>query len=206
MRLTDLRESDKLVRKSTVNRGLFDGESGTHCDLKRWWFAFQKEAARVNIPLRVVWGFRTWEQQQELHEKGVGAPAGRSAHNFGLALDVIHMRRAWQHMPLEGWSLLGAMGQEVARKQGLEIQWGLYRKNGVHWDQAHWQVKDWRKMVATKCECTGGCLPADPVTFPYSEFESPLDHFTHVKDVIRDLKSKWGLGSRDEYGIYNPKT
>lgn len=173
---SQLSEGAGLVARSTLNRGIFPGEERTHCDLKKWWFRFQADAARINIPLRVVWGYRTWEQQQELHAKGVGAPPGKSAHNFGMALDIIHMRRAWEHMPPEGWRILGAIGQEAARKQGLDIQWGLFRKNGVHWDQAHWQIKDWRSKVPKPCQgvCVGGCTPYYAVDLPKVGAASPV--------------------------------
>lgn len=150
-------ESKRLNLRSVSDRGLFNGASRTDCDLRKWWFAFQRHAGQIDIPLRVVWGFRTYEQQSQLHRDGFGSPAGQSAHNFGLALDVIHMRRAWENMPSDGWALLGSMGKEVARMQGLDIVWGGDFKSRP--DPAHWELNGWRKLSSSPCSCTGGCVP-----------------------------------------------
>lgn len=57
--------------------------------------------AQAEIPILVMQGFRTWEQQDQLYAKGRTIPplgkqhivsyakGGQSYHNFGLALDVV---------------------------------------------------------------------------------------------------------------------
>ena len=53
-----------------------------------------------DIPIRVMQGVRTWDQQNALYAKGrngvpgpivTDAPAGSSWHNFGLACDIVPM-------------------------------------------------------------------------------------------------------------------
>lgn len=200
----DLRESDRLLKRSVAGRGLFEGEARTDCELKKWWLAFQRDAARISIPLRVVWGWRSWEQQAELHAKGVGTRPGNSAHNFGMALDVIHMRRAWEQMPKQGWQLLGAMGKEVARKQGLQITWGGDFKS--RYDPAHWELTDWHKRTASPCDCVGGCLPMDDLAIPAVPPERPEPHQDDVQSFLEGLKKRFSLGSRCPVcGLYTPK-
>ena len=164
MLVSALAESKPLNLRSISGRGLFNGAARLDCDIKRWWFAFQRHASQIDIPLRVVWGYRTWLQQERLFKQGVGSPAGQSAHNFGFAVDVIHMARAWEDMPPEGWALLGAMGKEVARMQGLDLVWGGDFKS--RYDPAHWEHKDWRKLSGSQCSCAGGCLPMWDIDSP----------------------------------------
>lgn len=179
MRLADLATGPKAVAKATASRGIFDGSEKTHCELKQWWFAFQSEAAKLSIPLRVVWGWRSFETQDKLWRKGTGAPPGQSAHNFGMALDIIHTRRGWAKMPAEGWVLLGTMGMEIARKRNLELRWGGdWNRNGVpvlqdpkenFWDAAHFEMNGWKHLTSFPCTrhlCNGECLPAWEMDFP----------------------------------------
>lgn len=179
MRLAELAENQRAVVKATVSRGVFAGSHKTDCHLKRWWFGFQTDAAKLGIPLRVVWGWRSWQQQEELWRAGTGAPPGKSAHNFGCALDIIHTRRGWQHMTREGWVLLSQIGKETARKMDIGLRWGGdWDGDGIpvfddpdenFWDAAHWEIADWRDRSAIPCAtegCGGECLPALEVTFP----------------------------------------
>lgn len=149
MRADWLATMPHLVARSTSNRGIFDGRDGTEADLIRFWFRFQSDAAKIQIPLRVVWGFRTHEEQTALLARGVTrAKAGQSAHNYGRALDIIHMTRAWDGMPSEGWEILGIIGKEAARKVDVQVEWGgdwqREKRGGLGWDPAHWQLKHWR--------------------------------------------------------------
>lgn len=167
MLIRDLAEKKSLVMKSTNNRGIFSGSALTDHDLKKFWFGFQKYAAKMDVPLRVVWGYRTGEQQRVLYDRGVGAPPGKSAHNYGLAVDIIHMRRAWENMPNDGWRLLGGIGKEVARRQNLKITWGGDFKS--RWDPAHWELTGWKDITASHCLCDGECVPSDPLVIPETE-------------------------------------
>lgn len=164
MRAQNLAADPVSVQKATLNRGIFPGSDKTHCDLKKWWFAFQKQAAQQGIPLRVHSGYRTHEQQQVLFERKVTkAKPGQSPHNFGLAVDIIHTKLAWEGMTPEGWAILGAMGQEIARKQNLKLTWG---GEWSFYDPAHWQIEKWRDTVPNWCNCD--CLPYWDISMPKS--------------------------------------
>ena len=71
------------------------------------------------------------------------AAFGSSAHNFGMAVDVIHSRKGWDLHSLE-WDMVGLLGKEVARKMNLKVTWGGDWK---FYDPAHWQIEDWRARV-----------------------------------------------------------
>lgn len=178
MRASELAAGKRAVAKATVSRGVFSGADKLDCDLKRFWFAFQAEAARLAIPLRVVYGWRSWEEQDKLYQRGTGSPPGHSAHNYGMAIDVIHTLRAWDEklMPPEAWDILGRIGLEVARKlegrmlDGKRIAWGGQWTDP--WDPAHWYIEDWRQRRANGPEpcadvlCEGACMSAWSCYFP----------------------------------------
>lgn len=148
MRLEALREPVALVNFARVNRGLFRGRDKLHPDVLDFWFVFQDAAAKHKIPLRVVWGYRSFEEQAEMVRRGVTrAKPGQSAHNYGMAVDVIHTRRAWEDMPRDGWSILGAIGHEAARIADVKMQWG---GEWNFYDPAHWELRDWRARVSVE--------------------------------------------------------
>ena len=154
LRIDSLSAAHTAVERSNKNRGIFDGSEKTDADLKKWWFAFQRAAAAQGVPLRVVWGHRTWDEQEKLYSLGRSkAKGGQSPHNFGLALDIIHSTRGWDGMTPAAWLLLGTLGKEVARQQGLKLTWGGdwgadWSVGKAGWDCAHWQYADWRVRTA----------------------------------------------------------
>lgn len=85
------------------------------------------------------------EQTQRFAEGHSKAKAGQSAHNYGLAVDLIHGIHGWD-MSRESWALIGHIGKEVARQNGLKLVWGGDFKS--LWDPAHWELENWRDYVA----------------------------------------------------------
>lgn len=84
---------------------------------------------------------RTAAEQTELYVRNVSkARAGRSPHNFGCAVDIVHSVRAWNLTKLE-WQLIGHIGKEVAALNHIKIVWG---GDWDFYDPAHWELKDWR--------------------------------------------------------------
>jgi hypothetical protein len=161
MKIGAIATSSGPVQRATVNRGIFDGSEQTDCELKKWWFAFQAAAAKQSIPLRVHNGYRDKAWQNRLEAEGhSNAKWGQSPHNFGLAVDIIHTTRAWVHMPAPGWDILGALGQEVARRRGLKLTWGGDPAFGFY-DPAHWQYSDWRLRAARLCPAGMKCIAKD---------------------------------------------
>jgi hypothetical protein len=153
-RLSSLKASDALVKRSTLNRGIYDGSEHVMPELHEWWLKFQAAAAKVGVPLRVVWGYRGEDVQNALNASGNSQLRfPDSAHNRGLALDIIHMSRAWDGMSASDWLLLGTTGLEVARQCNLPLDWGgNWRADWAAsppragWDCAHWELTDYRKF------------------------------------------------------------
>ena len=153
-RLASLSTSKRLVDRSTRNRGLYDGSHIVMPELHEWWLKFQRAAAKVDVPLRVVWGYRDKSTQDALHASGNSQLRfPESAHNRGYALDIIHTTRAWDGMSAADWLLLGTTGLEVARQCNLPLTWGgNWRSDWDNippqsgWDCAHWEVTDYRKL------------------------------------------------------------
>lgn len=84
---------------------------------------------------------QNFERARQGHSK---AKAGQSAHNYGLAIDLIHGIFGWD-IPRESWELIGHIGKEVATQNGLKLVWGGDWK--TLWDPAHWEVAGWREIA-----------------------------------------------------------
>ena len=127
--------------------------TGVPPDLVRFTREFLEAAHALAWPLRVHSALRTYEEQARLFARGVTkARPGTSAHNHGLAVDIIHALRAWDLTPRE-WLVIGALGKEVSRRVKVPVEWGgdwgwrgrPIAPGEVGWDPAHWQVADWKK-------------------------------------------------------------
>ena len=69
--------------------------------------------------LRVVQSLRTWDEQNQLHAIGTGAPAGRSLHHTGLAFDIALMDGATEI----DWK---ALGYNIKAPNRKVTEFGLY--------------------------------------------------------------------------------
>jgi hypothetical protein len=86
---------------------------------------------------------RTSAQQTELFVKGVSkAKAGKSPHNYGCAVDIVHSRKAW-NLTKKEWGLIGHIGKDIAARNNIKIVWG---GDWNFYDPAHWELKDWKAM------------------------------------------------------------
>lgn len=102
------------------------------------------ELQQRGFPMFVVQGFRSWHEQAALLERGVTrAGPGQSAHNHGMAVDVIHFKRGW-NLTRKEWAVIGAVGKDVARRLNLAVTWG---GDWSFWDPAHWELADWRERI-----------------------------------------------------------
>lgn len=155
-RLSDLAAPAAAVRKAVARRGV--GLAGVDEELAAWYLKYHAACAKVGIPLRIVSGFRSFAEQERLKARGYSkAGAGHSAHNFGMALDIIHTVQAYD-LPRDGWVLLNLIAQETARKAKVKIRWGGdWNGNGVpvfadpkegFWDAAHFELLEWKKKAA----------------------------------------------------------
>lgn len=117
-----------------------------HPDLLRFFLRFSKELERRGYPMFPHEWVRDYERQTRLHRAGVSnASAGRSPHNFGMAVDIVHSTRFWEIDKLQ-WAVVGAIGKECARKCGVPIVWGGDWSDP--WDPAHWELANWRERRA----------------------------------------------------------
>jgi peptidoglycan L-alanyl-D-glutamate endopeptidase CwlK len=109
-------------------------------------------AAQIaGIDLLVTCTLRTHAEQAALYAQGrtkpgkrvTNAQPGSSAHNFGLALDVVPMNNGkpiWDAKhPV--WPIVGKLGEDC----GLE--WGGKFKKGGLIDMPHFQEPEWRRLV-----------------------------------------------------------
>lgn len=119
-------------------------ESGLDARLVKFARAFIETAHAHKIPLRVFCGYRSPEQQLVYYQRGTSkARPGQSPHNYGLAVDIIHVTEAW-NLTNEQWKLMGVLGFEVARRQNLKLEWG---GDWEFYDPAHWEIKGWKAEI-----------------------------------------------------------
>lgn len=100
---------------------------------------------KVRIPMFAHNMVRTPSEQMALYVQGVTkAPGGRSPHNYGCAVDMVHGVNAWD-LTREQWRLIGHIGKEVALQNGIKVTWGGDFKS--LYDPAHWELSDWRELA-----------------------------------------------------------
>ena len=118
---------------------------GVHPKLAKFARRFIAECDARGWPFRVFEGYRSPERQAELKRRGHSkAGAGQSPHQFGCAVDIIHVEKPWRLSRLQ-YDVLGALGKEIARRQGLSVEWG---GDWSFYDPVHWQLADWRDRKA----------------------------------------------------------
>lgn len=112
--------------------------------------AFLDACAAAGIDVLVTCTLRSNAEQAQLYAKGrtapgpkvTNAPAGQSAHNYGLALDVVPMvngKPDWQGAdPI--WQQVGSIGQ------GAGLQWA--GAPGFPFpEEPHFQHPQWRQLA-----------------------------------------------------------
>lgn len=80
----------------------------------------------LGIRLRVTSGFRSWQEQTRLYNKGRSSPgkrvtnakAGESYHNYGLAFDVVEIKNGKAIWNNPNWQRIGQLGKS------LGFEWG----------------------------------------------------------------------------------
>lgn len=117
--------------------------TGAHPDLVVFHRAFQARLRKLGIPMFAHEVVRSAERQEELHEDGKSkARAGKSPHQYGLAVDIVHSVRGW-NLTQKEWALIGHIGKEVAQQRGIKISWG---GDWSFYDPAHWQITFWKSV------------------------------------------------------------
>lgn len=128
-----------LEREWEIDRSLLNPQMRDFAD------ALMRDLKRRGIPLFIHCGLRSDSEQNRLYAAGRSkARAGQSAHNYGCAIDVIHLTKGWELTQKE-WAIIGLIGKEVARKRCLKITWG---GDWNFYDPAHWEFTNWRALAA----------------------------------------------------------
>lgn len=115
-----------------------------HPVMRDFWEQMLLECQRRQLPFFWHCGLRTGAEQDALFKQGVTkARAGQSAHQYGMAGDLVHFGRYW-NLTQKEWSVIGLIGKEVARRRNIKITWGGDWK---FYDPAHWELTDWSNRV-----------------------------------------------------------
>lgn len=104
---------------------------------------FVQRMKRLDVPIFCAEAVRTDAEQEKKVLQGV-SHVHDSAHEHGLAMDIVHCRKAWG-LTKQQWELLCTIGEEVAAQAGLPVECGHRWRDP--WDPAHWQVKGWRALA-----------------------------------------------------------
>lgn len=100
---------------------------------------------KQNVPLFCHCLWRDNAEQTRLFVTGRSkAKAGQSAHNWGMAVDIVHSTLAWELQPMS-WALLGHIGKEISVQSGIAVTWG---GDWSFHDPAHWELSDWKATAA----------------------------------------------------------
>jgi len=127
---------------------------GAHLEIVEFEKAFIRRFKKLGVPMYAHCVMRDANTQQFLYDTGKSkATPGKSPHNHGFAVDLVHGHRHWD-MPKVCWDLIGEIGYEVAARLGIEIEWG---GEWNFYDPAHWQIAMWkhRKKEAHERYLTG---------------------------------------------------
>lgn len=116
---------------------------GAHPAILEFERAFIRRMSKLGIPVFASEVMRSAKRQDELHALGNSkARGGRSPHQWGCAVDLVHSVRGWS-LSAKEWEIFGHVGEEVAKAKGLKLNWG-----GVweFFDPAHWEIEDWQDI------------------------------------------------------------
>lgn len=103
-----------------------------------------KRMAKHMVPMWAHSIVRGQKQQEAAFAGGFSkARFGKSPHNYGCAVDLVHGTVAWG-MDDMAWKILGHIGKELAKSKGIDITWGGDFTS--LWDPAHWELRDWKTL------------------------------------------------------------
>ena len=114
-----------------------------HPEIVEFYLEFNKVLRARGYPFYAFEFHRSLRRQHTLYQRGVSkAKPGESPHNYGCAVDIVHLTRKWDLTRVE-WAVVGALGKEVARRRNLKIDWG---GDWRFYDPAHWQLTNWKEI------------------------------------------------------------
>lgn len=149
--LRGLRSPVFLKREKYQEQQMRANRDGAWQDVIDFERAFIRKLATLNIPAFAHNMVRTPEEQDALFVRGVSrSRGGKSPHNHGLAVDIVHSIYGWE-LSAQQWEIFGHLGKEVAHTQGVRIEWGGDWSDpdgdGIGWDPAHWEIANWKERV-----------------------------------------------------------
>lgn len=121
--------------------------------LQYWAALFVEYARQRGVPLYVQCALRNRAAQEAARSRGYSRAAyGRSAHNIGEAVDIVHGLFHWD-MTRDEWRLLHVLGlraldrvnAQLPRDRRLALTWGGDFKS--LYDPAHWEITDYRARL-----------------------------------------------------------
>ncbi|MGV0876666.1 M15 family metallopeptidase [Martelella sp. FLE1502] len=146
-----LRRPDYFATQKWMDQKLRADRVGASLEILEFERAFVRRLQRVGIPFFAHCVMRSEQEQLERFRAGRSkAPPGKSPHQHGYAVDLIHSVYGWElpRGPDEpdvsrAWQLVGALGKEAAKAAEVDVTWG----GDWGWDAAHWEITGWRKLV-----------------------------------------------------------
>ncbi|MGA0614181.1 M15 family metallopeptidase [Paracoccus sp. KR1-242] len=142
--------ADGLVDYNVVNslklrnRQIACSPAGSDVRIVEFAQAFIKELDKRGMPFFAHCYLRGKAAQEAALKAGhSNAGFGRSPHNVGMAVDIVHFGRFWE-LTRDEWAVLGLIGKEVARKRCIKVTWGGDFRS--IWDPAHWELANWRTV------------------------------------------------------------
>lgn len=122
---------------------------GAHPDIVEFSDVLIRRLRVLHVPMFPYCFVRSSDEQDALYDAGFSkAVGGRSPHNYGMAVDVVHGTKAWD-LTERQWGIIGHIGKEIAVQRGFKLVWGGTDHPGdkFGWDPAHWELADWRNLV-----------------------------------------------------------
>lgn len=117
---------------------------GAHPDILEFGKRLVTRMRKQGVPLFILNCVRGEAAQNEYFKTGMSrAKYGQSAHNYGMAVDIIHGRKGYE-LDRKSWDLLGHIGKEISVQAGIPITWGGDFRS--LYDPAHWELKEWRTL------------------------------------------------------------
>lgn len=144
--------------KYLVQRGRADWR-GADRDLIRFSYRFYMRTVAQGIPMYAHTVYRSFDEQKRLQSLG-HSNLSDGPHQRGAAVDFVHSELHWE-AGADLWEYLGVLGKEVARTEGVEIEWGGDWSN--LYDPAHWQLPNWRSYPLP--------LSPEPLTFTLGQLK-----------------------------------
>lgn len=142
--LASMRDAEFVKSQNWQMRQMQAVRVGAHPDLREFERVFIKRLVKLRLPFYAHNMVRTAREQEELFANGVTkSRGGRSPHNYGMAVDIVHAKRHWDLTKPE-WALVGHIGKEVARAKGFKLVWG---GEWSFYDPAHWELEGWRELA-----------------------------------------------------------